>query len=179
MATTPTFSSSVLRLKSELRLSKQPDGDGEAQVASALLEVKSGFIRELGSARITVLQALAFSENPVTSDQALRAVANLTEVKWVRVVLMRTLPMLFMDASVNQNQIYHDEATFRASSEGRLETERIALENEIEKNLDLLRGDTSVGNEGRLKISSPQQACPDPLPGGTLFSKGHLGGHFL
>jgi len=52
MATTPTFTATTALLKSQLRLSGQPDGgDGEAVFESALLEVKTGFIRELGGSR--------------------------------------------------------------------------------------------------------------------------------
>ncbi len=180
MATTPTFSASTALLKSQLRLTGQPAaGDGTAIFEAALLEAKSGFLRELGAARVAVLVALPFSENPTTADQALRAIANETELKWVRKILIRTLPTLFLDASADQNQIYQDEATWRGSPAGLLEEERLRLCNEIEANMDLLRADETIGDESEIRISSPQQTAVDPLPGGTLFGGGQLGGHFI
>ena len=180
MATTPTFTATTALLKKQLRLTGQPTaGDGEAIFESALLEVKTGFIRELGTTRVAAVVALAFSENPTTSDHAVRAVANETELKWVRMVLIRTLPTLFLDASADQNQIYHDEATFRSSPAGLLDAERARLQTEIALNMDVLRALETPGDESDIQISSPQQAAVDPLPGGTLFSGGQLGGHFI
>lgn len=180
MAPTPTFSASTSLLKSQLRLSGQPSaGDGNAIFESALLEVKTGFLRELGPDRVVVLKALSFSENPTTTDEALRAIANETELKWVRMVLIRTLPTLFLDASADQNQIYQDEATFRASPAGQLDAERSRLQTDIAENMSLLQATESIGDESSIEISSPQQTAVDPLPGGSLFGRGALGSHFL
>lgn len=180
MAPTPTFSANTALLKSQLRLTGQPTaGDGTAIFESALLEVKTGFLRELGPARVAVLVALSFNENPTTADQAVRSVANETELKWVRMVLIRTLPTLFLDASADQNQIYQDEAAFRTSPAGLLDDERARLQTEIAQNMDILRADESPGAESDIQVSSPQQDVVDPLPGGTLFGKGALNGHFL
>lgn len=180
MVTTPTFVVNTDTLRSQLRLSGQPTGgDGEAQFGAALLEVRSGFIRELGATRVIVLQALAFSENPITADQALRAVANLTEVKWMKAVLIRVLPMLFMDASADQTQIYHDEAAFREASALQLDAERIRLENEVAINLQLLAGTETIGSESSVRLDTPVSDDPIPLPGGTIFGGGQLGGHFV
>ena len=180
MVTTPTFIATTSLLQKQLRLSGlHKAGDGEAIFQSAMLEVKTGFIRELGSARVAVLVALSFSENPTTADQALRSVANQTELKWVRAVLIRTLPTLFLDASADKSQVWEDEGAFRSTPAGQLDVERERLENDVEINMGLLSAEESIGSEATIRLESPQQTAVDPLPGGTLFGGGQLRSHFL
>lgn len=179
MATTPLFSASVDVIRSKLRLSGVPTtGDAESIIDDAVLEVRSGFVRELGAARVTALQAIAFTENPSTSDEVLRATANQTEVKWVKLVLMRSLPMRFLDGNADETQAYFDEALFRHMSAEQIDAERVRLNNEIQTNLCLLQGTTDCAASGGVQVLTLE---PDtqPLPGATIFGGGQLNNHFI
>ncbi len=168
MATAPLFIADLTTLKSKLRLSGiAAASDADDIVNEAILLVRAGFYRELGAAQVTATLALSFTETPTTNDQILRAVANSTEVKWVRVELMRMLPMAFMDGNADQAQIFQDEALFRDASARQLDQERIRLETEIQQNLDLLRGSEELATESTIRIDTVAPDCPSPLPGDT------------
>ncbi len=168
MATAPLFIADLATLKSKLRLSGvAATSDADDIVNEAILLVRSGFYRELGAPVVTTLLALSFSETPTTNDQIKRAVANSTEVKWVRAELIRMLPMSFMDGNADQAQVFQDEALFRDSSARQLDQERIRLETDIQQNLDLLRGAEDIATESTIRIHTVAPDCPRPLPGDT------------
>lgn len=157
MATAPLFVADLATLKSKIRLSGVASAnDAEDIINEAILTVRSGFYRELGAARTAVLVALPFSESPTTENEILRAVANITEVKWVRLELMRTLPTMFKDGTAEQNQIFQDEALFRDTTQQQLDADRLLCEQQISENLDLLRGDESLGTESTIRVATPK-----------------------
>lgn len=177
MATTPLFIVDVATLKAKIRLSGvAAASDADDIINEAVLTVRAGFYRELGSPRVAVIQALAFTENPVTNDQVLRAVANITEVKWVKAELLRTLPLSFMDGNADQNQVFQDEALFRDASQHQIDLERVSLESEIQLNLDLLRGDQSIASEATMRLATISPSVTPPLPGDSIIPGCQLGG---
>ncbi len=178
MATSPLFIVDVATLKAKLRLSGVPSAsDADDIINEAILTVRAGFYRELGSPRVASIQALPFTEDPVTNDQVLRAVANTTEVKWVRAELFRTLPLSFMDGNADQNQVFQDEALFREASQHQLDLERVRLETEIQQNLDLLRGAEDIASEATMRVATICPAVTPPLPGDTVIPGFRLGGN--
>lgn len=173
MATTPLFAADVATLKSKLRLSGVPSvSDADDIINEAVLTVRAGFYRELGKTTVDAIVALPFVEDPTTDDEIKRAVANTTEVKWVRAELIRSLPMMFIDGSADQTQVYHDEALFRDASTAQLNEERVRLETDIEVNLALLRGEQSIGTEGAgLRAETVSPECERPHPGDTYLPR--------
>lgn len=170
MATAPLFVDTLANLKSKIRLSGVPaTSDADDIINEVILTVRSGFYRELGAARVAALVALPFSETPTTDDQILRAVANVTEVKWVRCELIRLLPTMFKDGNADATQVFHDEALFRDTTANELDQERLLCMEEIRQNLDLLAGDEEIASEASLRISSVEPECPSPLPGDTIL----------
>jgi hypothetical protein len=178
VATAPLFVADLATLKPKLRLSGVPTtSDADDIINEAILTVRQKFYRELGTSRITVLKAIAFVENPTTDNQILRAVANNTEVLWVRCELMCKLPMMFMDGNAEQNQIFQDEALFRETTANELEQARIRCELEIQQNLDLLRGDEEIASETTIRVDTPGTSQPvvdtttaaRPYPGDSIL----------
>lgn len=176
MPTSPLFVADVATLKSKIRLSGVPStSDADDIINEAVLTVRAGFYRELGSTQIAAIQGITFVEDPASDDEVKRAVANVTEVKWVKAELMRAMPLMFMDGNAQQDQIFQDEALFRDASQRQLDQERIRLENEVEQAMELLRGDASIGSEGSIRIDSPTESqavvdttrYPAPRPGDT------------
>lgn len=170
MATVPLFVADLDTLKAKLRLSGVAAPSGAEEIINeAILTVRAGFYRDLGKSRIDTLLAISFTETPETNDEILRATASLTEVKWVRSELIRTLPMLFMDGNAQQAQIYHDEAAFRDASQRQLDAERERLLADVRDNLDVLSGDESIGSEvRRIRIGTVEPDYAPPRPGDTI-----------
>jgi len=171
MATAPLFVATVEELKSKLRLASIPAGQGaDILFDETLLAVRTHFYRALGPARVAELAALPFNENPATEDEILRAVANTTEVKWMRMELMRVLPTLFKDSSADQHQVYHDEALFRETPGDQLSIERERLWSDIQENLELLRGDEELDEEVQgISASTPESDSTAPRPGQSVW----------
>jgi hypothetical protein len=171
MATAPLFVADVATLKSKLRLSGVPSAsDADDIINEAILIARTGFYRELGSATVGQIVATAFVEDPESEAEIRRATANLLEVKWVRMELMRLLPMLFVDGSANQQQVYHDEAAFREATQMQLDDERRRLANDIELGLELLRGSSDPGSDQKqLLVDSVTPTKAPQRPGDSIL----------
>lgn len=177
MATTPLFIADAATLKAKLRLSGvAASSDADDIINEAILTVRAGFYRELGGPLVATLVALSFTEMPTTNDEILRAVANTTEVKWVRAELFRTMPLSFLDSNADQNQVFQDEAMFRDSSQNQLDQERARLESDIQQNLDLLRGSEDIATEATLRVATMCAVIKPALPGDTIIPSARLGG---
>lgn len=170
MTTPPLFLADLATLKQKLRLSGVAStSDADDIVDEAILTVRSYFYRELGTARVSQLVALPFNPVPTSEDEVLRAVANSTEVLWVKAELICHLPMMFMDGNTQQDQIFQDEALFRQAQQDQLEALRQKLLNQIQINLDLLSGDTELQNEPTVRTATIGPDCPRPQPGDTAL----------
>lgn len=171
MAASPLFVATMDLLRSKLRLSGvATTTDAFEQIEEATLEVRAGFIRRLGLTRVTTLVGYSSSETPSTENESLRLIAEITEVKWVRCTLLRTMTTMFLDGSGDALQNYHDEAAFRDSAPFEREREIKRLKDEIEENLQLLEGSDSIGSEstGHADTIGPDTA--PPKPGETVFT---------
>lgn len=173
MATAPLFCADLATLKAKLRLSGlAAASDADAIVNEAILTVRLSFVRHLGLSRVTALVALPFSEAPTTENEILRAVANVTEVEWVRFELMRTLPVLFQDASGDKGDIWNREAPFRQSGQSDLKRQADALYATILTNLELLSGDNTDGSDGAVQGGAMEADTAPPRPFDSVFPDG-------
>jgi hypothetical protein len=161
----PLFVASTEILKSKLRLDGVSATQDSAQplIEEAILDTRHEFYLSLGSGRITELLAIAFSESPTTGDEYSRVLANTLEVKMVRVRLMRTMPMIFMDGSGELPQIWQDEGAFREASSFDLRAEMDRLQEEIAIDLSILVGDATDSGANRSLVIEPEVAPPGPF----------------
>lgn len=172
MATTPLFAADEKALKKRLRLSGIAKKDDiTTMLQDAILVVRAGFYRALGKTRVDELVALTAADDPSTEDEHIRAIANVTEVKWVRMELMRTTPMIFADSSGSTLQVWNDEAAFREMGAGEINREVQRLDSEIKLNLEFLKGTQSAGSEATMGIITlePEAAAASPKPGASVF----------
>ncbi len=158
-------------LLSELRLSGATGDSGALPlIRRALLDSRLTFLRKLGEKRVSYLSAIPFVVNPTTVDQTLRAVASSTEVLVIRYELLRKLRWSSVDGNAVQ-QIYNSEAFIREMPEAELEVELTRLNNEIEENMELLRGDEQVGEESQgLLVMTPEPDTKPPTPGSSILN---------
>lgn len=142
MPVAPLFVASIEDLKARLRLTGATKSDFSAQLDLALEDVRLGFYDEdggLGTTRVGELLAISYVENATNATSLLRTRANNLEVTWVRLLLMRRLPTLFMDAGGETLDAWNEEPITRSSRRG-LESEIQRLENEVTDGLAYLGG---------------------------------------
>lgn len=165
------FAASDASIKAKLRLSAVSASatDTQAVFDEAVLGARLDFHRRLGRDRVVALLAIAEVAAPATSDEVLRSLASLTEVKMVRVALLRELPNAFMDASGDLNRRWNEEAPFRERPRSDRELEVRRLLDEVEEAMQMLAGDESVGDETSVKTYDGTPAEEPPLPGDTLL----------
>lgn len=153
MALQPLFIIDIDTVKERLRLSGVPsDRDAQRLIEEAVRSVRVGFYRYLTESRVLTILATAEIENPTTGAGAIRQLASVTELKWIRYELMRTIPTLFFDSSASAHQSWQeDQAMLRgvSSSEKDMELKRLWLE--ISSALGLLEGDVQIPEETSVK----------------------------
>lgn len=166
---TPLFVADVEELQKRLRLTGVTfEKDTYAMLEEAILTVRAGFYRRLGPARVAQLVALPYVEDPTDEDGTLRAIANTTEVTWVRLHLVRRMPTLFADSSNEKFQEWNDNPYLRGLVPQR-EIDRMS--SEIEQNLEMLTGDESLGEESSVQATTFGPETDPPLPFDTLDLK--------
>lgn len=138
MTTNPLFVESVEVLKGKLRLSGIPDGkDAEKLLDESILTVRTGFLHRLGSSIVATLRAINFAPDPLTAEEALRALANTTEVRWVYYDLACRMPVILQEG-IGTRQVWNEEGAFRQANASEIEKLRTKLWNEIEDALAIL-----------------------------------------
>jgi len=171
MAAAPLFVADMEALRKKLRMENVTLGDPAYDLLEeAVLRVRVGFIRQLTRARVVVLVGYTFSETPTDDDQVLRALANTTEVKWVRMELLRTLPSQFLDGN-SAEAVFEEEAPFRMTDEVMRRSEIKRLEKEITDDMDLLSGSEIAGAESKARATTFSPATTPPRPSASVFNE--------
>lgn len=110
----PLFIDDLHDLQRELRLSGiEHCDDVQAILERCVLRFRVEFIKRVGFAETTALQAVTFTAEPSTTDEWRRAAARLLEVKSVWCHLVCELPVHFADASGDDFQALNEEGTWR------------------------------------------------------------------
>ncbi len=168
MASTPLFLADLATLKSRLRLSGVPSGqDAEKIVYEGILRARLAFYRRLGPARVAVLRAISYDENPTDNDSLLRALANTVEVKLVHSTLLDLLPTMFMDGGGNTLEVWNEEAPVRRNDTPEVTKRRLL--DEIEADMEILSGDLQFGEETSWQVTTNVPDTDPPLPGDTAY----------
>ncbi len=168
------FAASDSDVKARLRLTSVPSSatDTAAIIAEAILGARLEFFRRLGQARVNRLLAFAVVAAPSSDEEVLRALATQTEVRLVRVQLLRELPNAFMDASGDLNKRWNEEAPFRERPRSDREREIARLNEEIEQAMQMLARDEgeAPGDERTVFVydGTPEDPESVPLPGETM-----------
>lgn len=163
MAVAPLFVASMDLLKAKLRLSGSSSADAARMIDDAVESVRVGFINHLGEVRVGQLVATAYTENALTAAAILRTKANILEITWVRLKLLRRLPTLFMDASGVQQQAWNEEQGFARDNSTGKEIDR--LEDEVLQGLEELAGTSDDGGSMTVETFGPKEAW---IPGQSI-----------
>jgi hypothetical protein len=164
-------------IKARLRLTSVPNSaeDTHAIIDEAISGARLEFYRRLGRTRVNRLLAFAVVAEPSSDEEVLRSMAALTEVKLVRVALLRELPNAFMDASGDIHKRWNEEAPFRERPRSDRDREIHRLNEEIEQAMQMLARDEgeTPGDERTVFVYDGTPADPDsiPLPGDTMIPR--------
>ncbi len=169
MAVEPLFIVDMASLKARLRLSGVALGtNAQAQIDLAVEDVRINLFNSdsgLGEAKITSLLAIAFVENAATAADIERTRANNLEQKWVRLLLLRRMPLLFQDASAITLEHWNNEPLTRLSSKD-LREEIKRLEEEIAGEIgDLVSG----SSPGGIDVHVLEPETEPELPQASIF----------
>jgi hypothetical protein len=169
----PLFVADADTLRTSLRLSalNTSPTDAVALVDDAIREVRLGFMRRLGASRVAVLVGFTYdpeSGAPDTENKMLRECANLTEILWVKKLLLTRLPTVFRDSGGEARLDFNTEALSRETPQEDRLAELDRLNATIEDNLDFLAGRESVQDSWKATTFEPK--CPF-RPGQTAFRR--------
>lgn len=163
----PLFVVDLDTLKQKLRLTGiVADSDADLVFQEALLTVRRGFYDRLGLTAIATIEAITFTEDPDTDDEYRRLLANVVEVKWVRLQCLKTMPVVFMDGSGDTLEQWNKEAAFRQGPMPEKEWKR--LEQDLEDALVLLAGGKQNSTWG---FSTIEPYCRTPTVGGAIWAR--------
>lgn len=140
MAVAPLFVASMAVLKARLRMTGAAQADTLSIIDKAVEDVRVSFyddVEGLGKSKVDALLAIAFVENATTLADLSRTRVNNLEVKWVRLHLLRRIPMLFMDGQAVIQEVWNEEPITRVSRRA-TEVEALRLETEIKDALAAL-----------------------------------------
>lgn len=159
----PLFST-LVEVQAAMRLSgvsADTSADTDDLIDLGVRKVRVGFRKTLGHPRIAAIQEYDQSTSPETNEEYMRELAEVTEIDWIRLELTFLLPMLFMDSSSDQREVYNEEAAFRKISTDEIRRLRSKLKSEIEMNLEILRGDVDIEKAKSFRIKSVSPTATD------------------
>jgi len=153
-------------LKARVGLSNATQADQLAKLNQALQEVRIGFYKSLGAARISQLLAVASSDAPATSSQIDRTLTETTEVNWVKMLLLRSMPSFYMTAAVGQ--AWNEENLTQSTDQFAASKEINRLNTEIQSALSSLMGEDE--DDGQAVASCIGPLTTQPRPGESIRS---------
>lgn len=168
----PLFCPSREYLVKGLRLRDLPtDVNAQDLINESILAVRASFYRRIGLEGITAVQAIAFTKHPATASDYRRLLAQTTETKWVRLELMRIMPMQFVDGSA-ADQSWQHEAAFRSATGAQVAAEIKQLRAEIDAALDIIAGNAEATESLDIKIQTYGPDGTPAQPGDTVWVQG-------
>lgn len=168
MAVAALFAPSMTAIKTALRLEGAATASALAVIDQAVRDVRIEIYRRLSATRVTAILLTADTDAPTTDAQIVRCLATSVEIKWVRLLLLRRLPTVFIDSSGMKQQAWNDEAGFRAATTN-LQKEIERLEAEIDADLEALSGDVDIDDKSAFNVSCLGPDTTPDLPGATVW----------
>lgn len=162
MSIAPLFIKDRPTLLDSLRLTGTDESSGQ-QIDDAILEARQGIYEELGSERVTAIVGYTRSNTPSTTNELVRSKAETVERKWVRAILMRTMPTFFLQGSGQSQQVWNEEGLLR-DADFRHEKEISRLMSEVHCGLQDLSTGTCSPN---INVIGP--TTTNPYPGSSVF----------
>jgi len=168
MSASPVFVADRATLLTQLRLPESSLSGIDPVVDLAIQRGRVEIYGRLSISRVATLQAIAYAENAATANQLLRLKANLLEVKLVRSLLMRELPMLFMDGSNQSHQAWNEDAFSRNVEASKQKAHLRALTEDIETLFTELEDNDYASSGGGVNTYVPERDDGRYVPGSAI-----------
>jgi len=104
-------------LLNTIRMETTTDVQTLALVNQAITDVRLEFYEALGVSRTLAIAAYTYSPTPTTSEEILKARAQVAEAYWVIYKLVPLLPSYFIENHQNLNENFNSEPLTRDSSQ--------------------------------------------------------------
>jgi len=108
MAVEPLFNADIETLKKRVRVNLSDDDQTNETIIWAIQEVRVGLYNRLGTSRVSDIVGYPLVDNPSSSEELLRMTGANAEALWVQILLMQSLPYLFMGNSSSVNDTWND-----------------------------------------------------------------------
>jgi hypothetical protein len=163
MAVSPLFFDTRDDILAQVRLGGMCEtAAGQALVDRALLKVRNGFLAKLGSSRVLAIQAVPFTEAPLSHEEVERAKAQIIETEWLHAELLLLLPNLMLEGGSRGIDIYQDENPFRLDDEEHRSALTKSLMASVNEGLEGLSA-TDVRKAFRAALVEPDEEAPNTL----------------
>lgn len=167
MPLTPLFVDTFDNLVAALRLTGHSDS-AVALIDDGVRHARLRFWRRLGKARVDVLVAFTADDTPEDTNEFLRLQARVTEVKIVRRFLYETMPVLFLDASGQRDEVWNTESAFRQGKPSAAVLK--GMDDEIDQDMEILAGEREPTEEVEtMQVADLEPDNAPPRPGDSLF----------
>lgn len=160
----PLFVPSLDQLKAALRLTGTASHDALAIIDRAVRLARIGFYDRLGTSRVSELLNTAYEESPTSEAGILRLKAAEAEVSWVRMILLREMPVLLMPAQPQVQEIWNQEGLTRSADHFSLEREIGRLQTEIENALADLSAGMAKAKDSTVSGGAMEPDTTPPRP---------------
>ena len=146
----PLFVSSRTELLAKLRLSGYKDtGDTAALINQAITRARLEFYKRLAATSVTTLVGYTHSDNPSSTQEVMRAIAEDTEVLLVWYSVLQLLPVQAMDGDMLEQ--WNEAAPFRELSPSEVQQHLDRTMAAIDDNFARLEGEISVPDTESVK----------------------------
>ena len=160
----PLFVATRNLLLERLRLKGASSTAAQAIVDEAIESVRVDLYSKLSKAIVDEILAITYVPNPTTTDGIRRARANRLETLMVKVYLLRRMPVLFIDTTDKDDEIWNEEGLTRHLSPEAIEAAVNALQTTIDLDLGVVLG-TEDSNEVQIATLEPETTF---VPGDTI-----------
>lgn len=161
MAVEPVFSGSYDILVEKLRL-KDVSDTLKAVIENAIQDVRVRIYDAIGASRTAELLGTSLVDNPTTDSELLRLKAAIMEEKWVRAVLLSTLPTYYLGSNISERDAFNQDGLTRDKTQEQIAGEISGLMNQVQDYIDdLVAAKDSDAGTARVSVLEPTIA---PVP---------------
>jgi len=165
MATESLFNESYEDLLKRVRINTARDAQTIELINMTISEVRVGFYKKIGTARVNYIKTLNITDNPSSDEEILRKGAANIEVLWVMYLLMERLPsQTVAGSSASIKQSWNEEPVTRDANADLIAALKIqvqdGIEGLVEASISRVRG-SSVGPYEDYIIGDTFRGCSE------------------
>jgi len=163
MAVEPVFNT-IEQVKASCRLTGAAATDAIKMIEDAIQDARVELYKSttLGSSLIATIKATATPENATTEAQLRRTQANLAEIKMIKIRLVQSMPMFFIDSLPIAQKSWNEENIMTPVVDpAKLKDYLRGMQDQIDEALAELRGGSPANDDESMVVDiGPQETIP-------------------